>query len=132
MVAYWQGQAMHCPIAGQNLLLSNRMWSNTAKQWSLLIAVLMLLCSIRIRWVQCALIFLTDSFPTSDFDFKGLFYFYKSFFSLYSRHASQQCLSIFPSNNCHMIACSTYIIANISKPTRKSKPAHLENFFDKP
>ena len=33
MVAYWQGWAMHCPIAGQDLLLSNRMWSNTAKQW---------------------------------------------------------------------------------------------------
>ena len=33
MVAYWQGQAMHCPIAGQDLLLNNRMWSNTAKQW---------------------------------------------------------------------------------------------------
>ena len=24
---------MHCPIAGQDLLLSNRMWSNTTKQW---------------------------------------------------------------------------------------------------
>ena len=24
---------MHCPIAGQDLLLSNRMWSNMAKQW---------------------------------------------------------------------------------------------------
>jgi len=24
---------MHCQIAGQDLLLSNRMWSNTAKQW---------------------------------------------------------------------------------------------------
>ena len=33
MVAYWQGRAMHCPIAGQDLLLSNRMWSNMAKQW---------------------------------------------------------------------------------------------------
>ena len=32
MVAYWQGRAMHCPIAGQDLLLSNRMWSNTPKQ----------------------------------------------------------------------------------------------------
>ena len=76
---------MHCRIAGQNLLLSNRMWSNKAKQWSLLIAVLMLLCSITIRWVQCALIFLTDSFPTSDFYFKGLFNFCTSFFSLYSQ-----------------------------------------------
>ena len=32
MVAYWQGRAMYCPIAGQDLLLSNRMWSNTPKQ----------------------------------------------------------------------------------------------------
>ena len=24
---------MHCPIAGQDLFLSNRMWSNMAKQW---------------------------------------------------------------------------------------------------
>ena len=24
---------MHCPIAGQDLLLSNRMWSNKAQQW---------------------------------------------------------------------------------------------------
>jgi len=24
---------MHCPIAEQDLLLSNRMWSNKAQQW---------------------------------------------------------------------------------------------------
>ena len=24
---------MHCPVAGQDLLLSNRMWSNMANQW---------------------------------------------------------------------------------------------------
>ena len=30
----WQGRAMNCPIAGQDLLLRNRMWSNTAK-WCL-------------------------------------------------------------------------------------------------
>ena len=24
---------MHCPIAGQELFLSNRMWSNMAKKW---------------------------------------------------------------------------------------------------
>ena len=47
-------------------------------------------------------------------------------------HASQQCLSIFPFNSCQMIARATYIIANIAKPTRMSKPAHLENYFDKP
>ena len=123
---------MHCPVAGQDLLLSNRMWSNTAKQWSLLIAVLMLLCSIRIRWVQCALIFLTDSFPTADFDFTGLFNFCTSFFHCIARHARQQCLSICPSNSCHMIACAAYIIAKISKPTRMSRPAQLENYFDKP
>ena len=89
----------------------------------------MLLYSIRICWVQCTFIYLTDSFPTADFDFTGLFNFYTSFFSLYSRHASQQCLSICPSNSCHMIPCSTYIIPNISKPTRMSKPAYLENYF---
>ena len=98
----------------------------------LLMAVLMLLCSIRIRWVQCALIFLTDSFPTEDFDFTWLFDFCTSFFSLCSRHASQQCLPIYLSNSCHMMACAAYIIANISKPTRMSKPAHLENYFEKP
>ena len=47
-------------------------------------------------------------------------------------HASQQCLSICPSNSCHMIACAAHIIAKISKPTRMSKPAQLENYFDKP
>jgi len=26
---------MHCPIAGEDLLLSKRMWSNMAKQWLL-------------------------------------------------------------------------------------------------
>ena len=26
---------------------------------------------------------------------------------------------------------AAYIIANISKPTRMSKPSHLENYFDK-
>jgi len=31
-----------------------------------------------------------------------------------------------------MIAFAAYIIANISKPTRMSKLAHLENYFDKP
>ena len=51
----------------------------------LLMAVLMLLCSIRIRWVQCALIFLTDFFPTADFDFTCLFKFCTSLFSLYSQ-----------------------------------------------
>ena len=98
----------------------------------LLMAVLMLHCSIRIRWVQCALIFLTDFFPTADFDFTCLFNFCTSFFHCIPRHASQQCLSICPSNSCHVIACATYIIANISKPARMSTPAHLENYFDKP
>ena len=55
----------------------------------LLRAVLMLLYYIRILWVQRALIFLIDSFPTSDFDFTCLFNFCTSFFSLYS----QTCLS---------------------------------------
>ena len=48
------------------------------------------------------------------------------------RHARQQCLSKCPSNSCHMIVCAAYIIANISKPTRRSKPAQLENCVDKP
>ena len=121
---------MHGPIAGQDLLLSNRMGRNKAKQW--LPAVFMLLSSIRICWFQCALIYLTDSFPTADFDFTCLFNFCTSFFSLYC-HACQSAVLIYiPFNSCHMIACATYIIANISKPTRMSKPAHLENFFDIP
>ena len=37
-------------------------------------AVLMLLCSIRILWVHCALIFLTDSFPKAIFDFTCFVY----------------------------------------------------------
>ena len=98
----------------------------------LLRAVLMLLCSIRIRWVQCALIFLTDSFPTEDFDFTCLFNFVHHSFHCIHRHVSQQCLSIGPSSTCHMIACAAYIIANISKPTTMSKPANIENYFDKP
>jgi len=32
----------------------------------------------------------------------------------------------------HMIVCAAYIIADISKPRRMSKLAHLENYFDKP
>jgi len=60
----------------------------------LLMAVLMLLCSIRIRWVQCALIFLISSFPTADFNFTGLFNFCTSFFSLY-RHACQSAVLIY-------------------------------------
>ena len=103
-------------------------------------AVLMLLCSIRIRWVQSALIFLMDFFPITDFDFTCLFNFCTSFFSLYSQsgtgnasqHGSQQCLSICPSNSCHLIACAAYILANMSKPTRMSKPSQLESYFDKP
>ena len=52
---------------------------------SLLSAVLMLLCYIRTLWVQCAGIFLINSFPTSDFGFTHLFNFCSSFFSLYSQ-----------------------------------------------
>ena len=79
-----------------------------------------------------ALIFLTDSFPTSDFDFTCLFNFVHLSFHCIPSHASQQCLSICPSNSCHLIACATYILANMSKPTRMSKPAQFENFFDIP
>ena len=123
---------MHGPIAEQDLFHRNRMWSNKAKQWSLLIAVLMLLCSITIRWVQCALIFLTDSFSTSDLISKACLTFIHHSFHCIPRHARQQCLSKCPSNSCHMIVCAAYIIANISKPTRRSKPAQLENCVDKP
>ena len=78
-----------------------------------------------------ALIFLTDSFPTSDFSFTCLFNFCRSFFSLNSQ-ACQAAVLIYMPLPCNMIACATYITANISKPTRMSKPAHLENYFDKP
>ena len=123
---------MHCPIAGQDLLLSNRMWSNSAKQWLPANGCAHAALFHKDIWVQCALIFLTDFFPTADFDFTCLFNFCTSFFHCIPRHASQQCLYICHSNSCHIIAFATYIIANISKPTRMSTTAHLENYFDKP
>ena len=55
-----------------------------------------LLCSIRIHWVQCVLIFLIDSFPTSDFDFTCLFNFCTSFFSLYSQACQSAVLIYMP------------------------------------
>ena len=60
----------------------------------LLMALLMLLCSIRIRWVQCALIFLINSCPTTDFNFTCLFNFCTSFFLLYC-HACQSAVLIY-------------------------------------
>src|SRR5574337_1225765 len=98
----------------------------------LLRAVLMLLCSIRIRWVQCALIFLTDSFPTEDFDFTCRFNFCTSFFSMFSQACQSAVLIFMLPQSFHMIVCAAYIIADISKPRRMSKLAHLENYFDKP
>ena len=95
-------------------------------------AVLMLLCSIRTHRVQCALIFLTDSILTSDFHFTCLFNFCTSFFSLYSQACQAAVLIYMSLNSCHIIACVAYIIAKISKPTRMSRPAQLENYFDKP
>ena len=62
----------------------------------LLMAVLMLHCSIRIRWVQCAKIFLTDSFPTADFDTTCLFNFCTSSFSLYSKACQSAVLIYMP------------------------------------
>ena len=62
----------------------------------LLMAVFMLLSSIRICWVQCALIYLTDSFPTTDFDFTCLFNFCTSFFSLYSEACQSAVLIYIP------------------------------------
>jgi len=97
---------------------------------SLLKDVLMLLCYIRTLWVQCAGIFLINSFPTSDSGFTHLFNFCSSFFSLYHcipRHTCHQWLSLSLSNNCHLTTCSAYSIANVSKPTRMWRPAHLEN-----
>ena len=76
-------------------------------------AVLMMLCSIRIRWVQCALVFVIDSFPITDFDFTCLFTFCTSFFSLYSQACQAAVLIYMPFNSCHMIACAAYIIAKI-------------------
>ena len=94
MVAYWQGQAMHCPIAGQDLLLSTRMWSNMAKQW------------LPANGCAHAALFHKDTLGTMcfnlidwllfhlRFDFKGLFNFYTSFFSLYC-HACQSAMLIY-------------------------------------
>ena len=76
-------------------------------------AVLMLLCSIRIGWAQCALVFVTDSFPITDFNFTCLFTFSTSFFSLYSQACQAAVLIYMPFNSCHMIACAAYIIAKI-------------------
>ena len=67
-----------------------------AKQCYLLMAVHMLLCSIRIRWVQCALVFVIDSFPITDFDFTCLFTFCTSFFSLYSQACQSAVLIYMP------------------------------------
>ena len=123
---------MYCPIAGYDLLLSNRLWSNTAKPWLPAYGCAHAFLFLRIRWVQCAVIFLTDSFPPHILISHAFLTFVHHSFLYIPRHASKQCLSICPSNFCHMIACATYIISNISKPTRMSKPAHLENYFDKP
>ena len=78
------------------------------------------------------LIFLNDSFPPQILISHACLTFVHHSFHWIPRHAGQQCLSICPSNRCNMIACATHIRANISKPTRMSKPAHLENYFDKP
>jgi len=132
LVAYWQGRGMHCPIAGLDLLLSNRMWSNSAKQWLPANGCAHAALFHKDIWVQCALIFLTDFFPPQILISHACLNFVHHSFHCIPRHASQQCLSICPSHSCHMIACAAYIIANISKPKRMSKPAHLENYCDKP
>ena len=45
---------MYCPIAGYDLLLSNRLWSNTAKPWLPAYGCAHASLFLRIRWVQCA------------------------------------------------------------------------------
>ena len=67
-------------MAEQVLLPSNRRRSNKAQQWLPVQGSAHVLCYIRTLWVQCAGIFLTDSFPTSDFYFTCLFNFGLSFF----------------------------------------------------
>ena len=130
---FWQGREMHFPIAGQDLLLNNRMWSNTAKQWLPANG-----CA------HAALLHKNTLGPVcfNLFDWllsQGNFWFHMlclplvhHSFHCIPRHARQQRLSICHSNSCHMIACATYIIAKFSKWTRMSKPAHVENYFDKP
>ena len=120
---------MHCPIAAKTCCLVTGCGVIRQSNGYLLMAVLMLLCSIRIPWVQCALIFLTDSFPTADFDFTCFFNFCTSFFSMFSQACQSAVLIFMLPQSFHMIACATYIIANISRPTRMSKPVHLENYF---
>jgi len=100
---------------------------------SLLKDVLMLLCYIRTLWVQCAGIFLINSFPTSDsfqpqilVSHTYLTFAHHSFHCI-PRHTCHQWLSLSLSNNCHLTTCSAYSIANVSKPTRMWRPAHLEN-----
>ena len=62
----------------------------------LLMAVLMVLCSIRICWVHYTLIFLTDSFSTAYFSFTCLFNFGTTFFSLYSQACQSAVLIYMP------------------------------------
>src|SRR5574337_653637 len=87
---------MHCPIAAKTCCLVTGCGVIRQSNGYLLMAVLMLLCSIRIPWVQCALIFLTDSFPTADFDFTCFFNFCTSFFSLYSQACQSAVLIYMP------------------------------------
>ena len=56
-----------------------------------------------------ALIFLTDSFPTSDFSFTCLFNFCTSFFSLYSQACQSAVLIYMPLQQLqHDCMCRTY------------------------
>ena len=88
----------------------------------------MLLCSIRIRWVQCALVFLTDSFPTADFDFTGLFNFCTSFFSLYCQACQAAVLIYMPLQQLsHDCMCHIYYSKNFkaNKNVKASPPWEL-------
>ena len=93
---FWQGREMHFPIAGQDLLLNNRMWSNTAKQW------------LPANDCAHAALFHKDTLGPvcfnlfdwllfeADFDFTCLFNSCTSFFSLYSQECHSAVLIYMP------------------------------------
>ena len=96
LVAYWQGRAMHCQIAGQDLLLNIRMWRNTAEQWLPANGYAHAALLHKDTLGPVCFSFLTVSFTTSDFDFTGLFNFCTSFFSLYSEACQSAVLIYIP------------------------------------
>src|SRR5574338_573178 len=85
---------MHCPIAEQDLSLSNRMWNNTAKQCLPANGCFQAALFHKDTLGPVCLSLFYNSFPTSDFDFTCLFTFCTSFFSLFSQ-ACQSAVLIF-------------------------------------